>query len=262
MSGPPSWTAGALAGIRHGFFGREGGVSTGIYTSLNPGTGSNDDADAIQENRRRIAAALGAPLENLVGVHQVHSPHAVFIDAPWPADLQDRRPHADALVTNTPGLILSVLTADCAPVLLADIEAGVIGAAHAGWKGALGQEERGGVLEATVRLMQQHGAEPTRIAAAIGPCIHQSSYEVGPEFEARFVEVNLAFGRFFAPGPDDRRLFDLPGFCTARLKSLGLAMIETLPFDTYSHPARLHSHRRAVHERAGDYGRNCAAIGL
>ncbi len=262
LSGPPSWTASVLAGVRHGFFGREGGVSTGIYASLNAGTGSHDDAEAIQENRRRIAAAFGAPPENLVGVHQVHSPHAVFIDAPWTADSQDRRPHADALVTTTPGLILSVLTADCAPVLLADAELGIIAAAHAGWKGALGQEEGGGVLEATVRLMQQHGAESTRIAAAIGPCIHQSSYQVGPEFEARFNEADRAFGRFFAQGREESRLFDLPGFCTARLQALGLTKIETLPLDTYAHPARLHSHRRSVHARAADYGRNCAAIGL
>ena len=253
LSDPPSWSAGALPGIRHGFFGRAGGVSAGVYASLNAGTGSNDDPAAVAENRRRIAAAFGAAPENLVGVHQVHSPDAVFVDAPWTGE----RPHADALVTTAPGLVLSVLTADCAPVLLTDAEAGVIGAAHAGWKGALG-----GVLEATVRLMQQHGAKSARIAAAIGPCIHQRSYEIGPDFEARFLEAGENSARFFKPGDGDRLLFDLPGFCAARLMALGLVVVETLPLDTYAYPDLLHSHRRSLHEKAGDYGRNCAAIAL
>jgi hypothetical protein len=249
-SAPPHWSAGVLAGVKHAFFGREGGVSAGIYASLNAGTGSRDDAGAVRENRRRIAAAFGAPAEHLIGVHQVHSPHAVFVEEPWSGE----RPHADALVTTAPGLVLSVLTADCAPVLLADEIAGVIAAAHAGWKGALA-----GVLERAVALMQRHGAEPARIAAAIGPCIHQASYEVGPEFEARFAAADA---RFFAPGQGDRRLFDLPGFCAQRLAQLGVARIEVLPLDTYAEPARLFSHRRAVHGNAGDYGRNCAAIAL
>jgi hypothetical protein len=251
LSAPPSWTAGALAGVRHGFFDREGGVSGGIYASLNAGTGSRDDPDHVSENRRRIAAAFGLERERLVGVHQVHSPTAVFIDAPWTGD----RPHADALVTTTPGLALSILTADCAPILFADAEAGVIGAAHAGWKGALG-----GVIESTVRLMEQHGAR--RIAAAIGPCIHKASYEVGPEFMAAFLAVDAAFERFFAPGAGDRQHFDLPGFCASRLAAAGVAQVETLPFDTYAESTRLHSHRRSVHEKAGDYGRNCSVIVL
>lgn len=250
---PPAWTTDALRGVRHGFFGREGGVSGGVYSSLNAGTGSNDDAAAVAMNRSRIAAAFGAPASHLVGVHQVHSPRAVFIDAPWNGD----RPHADALVTATPGLVISVLTADCAPILLADTQAGVIGAVHAGWKGALG-----GVIDAAVRLMCEHGAAPGGIAAAIGPCIHQSSYEVGPEFEARFVDADPSFARFFAPGAGDRRRFDLPGFCAARLMELGLKQVETVPLDTYAHPEQLHSHRRSVHENAGDYGRNCGAIAL
>ena len=253
LSNPPSWSAGALTGVRHGFFGRAGGVSAGVYASLNAGTGSNDDPAAIAENRGRIAVTFGAPPENLVGVHQVHSPDAVFVDAPWGG----ARPHADALVTTTPGLVISVLTADCAPVLFADIEAGVIGAAHAGWKGALG-----GVLEATVRLMQQHGANPARIAAAIGPCIHQPSYEVGPDFEARFLGAEANSARFFRPGGGDRLLFDLPGFCAARLMALELAAVEILPLDTCAHPDLFHSHRRSLHENAGDYGRNCAGIAL
>lgn len=247
---PPHWKAGALADARHGFFGREGGVSTGIYTSLNAGSGSRDDPDAVRENRRRIAAAFAVEPARLVGVHQVHSPEAVFVREPWSGE----RPEADALVTATPGLVLSVLTADCAPVLFADREAGIIGAAHAGWKGALS-----GVLEACVALMRKHGARD--ISAAIGPCIHQASYEVGPEFRARFVETDPAFARFFSAGAGDKHHFDLPGFCATRLAALGVKA-ETLPLDTYAQSARLHSHRRSVHEKLGDYGRNCAAIAL
>jgi len=250
---PPHWTAAALGGVRHAFFGRQGGVSTGIYASLNAGTGSKDDANATRENRRRIAASLGASAENLIGVHQVHSPTAVFVDAPWTGD----RPHADALVTTRAGIVVSVLAADCAPVLLADAEAGVIAAAHAGWKGALG-----GVLESTVRLMQQHGAEPARTVAVIGPCIHQASYEVGPEFADRFTETSAAHARFFAPGRDGKLQFDLPGFCAFQLSQAGIGQIETLPLDTYARADALFSHRRSVHEQAGDYGRNCAAISL
>jgi len=251
LSDPPSWSAGVLSGVRHGFFGRAGGVSTGIYASLNAGAGSKDDTAAVAENRKRIAAAFGAPATHLVGVHQVHSPDAVFIDAPWPSE----RPHADALVTTTPGLVISVLTADCTPVLLADAEAGVIGAAHAGWKGAIT-----GVLASAARLMREHGA--TNIAAAIGPTIHQASYEVGPEFETRFVEKDSQYARYFAPGAGDRRLFDLPRFCADQLRALGITQLETLPLDTYALPETLHSHRYSVHQKWADYGRNCAAIAL
>jgi hypothetical protein len=248
---PPADFSAALAGVRHAFFGRQGGVSQGIYASLNAGTGSNDDPEAVKENRRRIAAAFAVEQTHLVGVHQVHSPNAVFIDAPWTAE----RPHADALVTTTPGLVISILTADCAPVLLADKQAGITGAAHAGWKGAMN-----GVLEATVALMRERGA--LDIAAAIGPCIHKASYEVGPEFEARFVDSDPANTRFFAPGKADRRHFDLPGFCASRLKAVGVERIDILPLDTCALSARFHSNRRALHEKAGDYGRNCAAIAL
>lgn len=251
LSGPPHWTAPGLSGVAHAFFGREGGVSTGVYATLNAGSGSKDDPAAVQENRRRIAATFGLEPTRLIGVHQVHSPTAVFVSAPW----EGARPEADALVTATAGLALSVLTADCAPVLLADVQAGVIGAAHAGWKGAIG-----GVLEAAVALMRAHGAQD--IAAAIGPCIHQPSYEIGPEFEARFIGANSAFAAFFAPGPGGRRRFDLPGFCAARLRASGVARVEILPLDTYAAPQQLHSHRRSVHEQLGDYGRNCAAIAL
>jgi len=245
---PPAVTAQALAGVKHGFFGREGGVSAGIYSSLNAGTGSNDDPEAVSENRARIAAAFGA--ENLIGVHQVHSPDAVFVSAPWAGE----RPHADALVTTTPGLVISVLTADCAPVLFADAAAGVVAAAHAGWKGAIG-----GVLEATVSLMRHHGARDIR--AAIGPTIHQASYEVGPEFEAKFRDANAAYGAFFAPGGNGKAHFDLPAFCAARLAALGIEA-EISPHDTYVDPARWHSARRAGHQGDPDYGRNCAAIAL
>ncbi|HYD86666.1 MAG TPA: peptidoglycan editing factor PgeF [Vitreimonas sp.] len=250
---PPHWTADALARVRHGFFGRRGGVSGGIYATLNAGTGSNDDREATRENRTRIAAAFAAPLEHLLGVHQVHSPHAVFVNGPW----RGERPHADALVTTTPGLVISVLTADCAPVLLADAEAGVIGAAHAGWKGAIG-----GVLEAAVALMQEHGAARERIAAAIGPCIHQGSYEVGAEFEQRFRDEDGAYARYFAPGDVGHFQFDLPGFCADRLCAAGVRQVETLALDTYAREGDCFSHRRSVHRREGDYGRNCAAIAL
>lgn len=248
---PPAWTAGVLAGVKHAFFGRQGGVSTGIYTSLNAGTGSNDDPAHARENRTRIAAAFGAPVDNLLGVHQVHSPAAVFVEAPW----RGERPHADALVTKTPGFILSVLSADCTPVLFADRDAGVIAAAHAGWKGALG-----GVLANTVALMREHGAR--HITAAIGPCIHQTSYEVGPEFEARFTQEDPGFARFFIPGAGDRRHFDLPGFCASRLEDLGVGQVEVLNLDTCAQADTLFSHRRSVLRKEGDYGRNCSAIAL
>jgi YfiH family protein len=247
------WTAGVLAGVRHGFFGREGGVSSGIYASLNAGTGSNDDPANVLENRRRIASEFGIDRDHLTGVHQIHSPTAVFIDAPW----EGERPRADALVTTTPNLAISILTADCTPILFADREAKVIGAAHAGWRGALG-----GVIENTLSLMEEHGAQRARIAAAIGPTIHQNSYEVGPEFEAEFTAVDPDFARFFVPGSDDRFHFDLPGFCASRLTAAGITQIETLPLDTYAESTRLHSHRRSVHEKAGDYGRNCSVIML
>jgi YfiH family protein len=248
---PPHWTSRALDGVRHAFFGREGGVSTGVYANLNAGPGSNDDPEAVKENRRRIAAAFAMPPTHLIGVHQVHSSTCVMASAPWSGE----RPHADALVTTTPGLAISVLTADCTPVLLADRNAGVIAAAHAGWKGAIT-----GVLDSTVAMMRQRGARD--IAAAIGPTIQQASYEVGPEFEARFVAADGANARYFAPGAGDRRHFDLPAFCTDRLRALGVTSIDVLALDTCADAAHFHSNRRALHEKASDYGRNCAAIAL
>lgn len=247
----PAFVASNLRGVRHGWFGREGGVSTGIYASLNAGTGSDDDPAAVAENRRRIASAMGVEATHLVGVHQVHSATAFCIEGPWTGE----RPHADGLVTTTPGLAISVLTADCAPVLLADGDAGVIGAAHAGWKGALG-----GILEATVWLMEEFGAK--RIAATIGPCIHQASYEVGPEFEAKFRETDAAYARFFVPGKSGKFQFDLPGFCADRLRAAGVEDVEIAPLDTHAHESTLFSHRRSVHRHENGYGRNCAAIAL
>lgn len=238
--------------MRHGFFGRTGGVSTGIHASLNAGTGSKDDADAVRENRRRIAAAFGAEPHMLVGVHQVHSPDAVFIDAPWSGE----RPHADALVTTTPGLVLSVLTADCGPVLLADKDAGVIAAAHAGWRGALG-----GVLASTVKLMTERGARANRICAAIGPCIQQPSYEVGADFRDTFLAADFANARFFSDEFGPKPHFDLPAFCAHQLALLGLGDVELIDIDTLRNETWF-SHRRSVREGAPDYGRNCAAISL
>ncbi len=247
----PAFSAANLSAARHGFFGRQGGVSTGIYATLNAGTGSNDDADAVRTNRARIADAMQVAPTHLIGVHQVHSPTAVFVDAPW----SNERPQADALVTKTPGLAISILTADCTPVLLIDRAAGVIGAAHAGWKGAIG-----GVLESTIALMREHGA--SQINAAIGPCIHQRSYEVGTEFHERFVSENENYDRFFINGAAGKFHFDLPGFCAARLARAGVSNVEIAPLDTYAEEPLLFSHRRSVHRREDGYGRNCAAIAL
>jgi YfiH family protein len=245
--------AAALAGIPHGFLGRAGGVSTGICSGLNAGFGSGDDRAAIVENRRRAVAAV-APGELLVTVHQVHSPDAVYADAPWP---DDGRPHADALVADRPGLALGILTADCTPVLLADREAGVIGAAHAGWKGALA-----GVIESTVALMEQRGARRGRIAAAIGPVIARKSYEVDGAFLRRFADVDPASERFFTPGREGHHQFDLEAYVLSRLDEAGITRAEALGLDTYSEPERFFSYRRATHRGEPDYGRQLSLIAL
>lgn len=247
---PPALAAPTLADLPHGFFGRAGGVSVGIYASLNAGPGSRDDSAHVAENRRRVAAAFGVAPERLIGLHQVHSAEALLASAPWPG----ARPEADGVVTTTPGLVLSVLTADCAPVLLADVAAGVIGAAHAGWKGAFA-----GVLDRVVALMRQAGAR--RITAAIGPSIQQKSYEVGPEFQARFLAADAADARFFAPGEGDRVLFDLPGYCLARLTRLGVTAT-ALANDTFAEEPGFFSHRRSLRAQEPDYGRNVSAIAL
>jgi hypothetical protein len=240
-----------LLAAPHGFLGRTGGVSGGIFASLNVGLGSADDRDAVLENRRRAAAALGEV--RLATLHQVHSAEVVHVTEPF-AD--DARPAADALVTATPGLALGILTADCAPVLFADVEAGVVGAAHAGWKGALG-----GVLENTVAAMEALGADRSRIAAAIGPCIARRSYEVDAAFHARFTATDPAYDAFFTPGREGRFQFDLEGFCTARLAA-ALTRIDALGEDTYAQPDRFFSYRRTTHAGEPDYGRQLSLIAV
>ena len=252
--------AAALSAIPHGFLGRRGGVSTGIHAGLNVGWGSDDEREAIAENRRRAVEAV-LPGAALFTVHQIHSPDVVTVTAPWPdpgsSPGQAARPQADALVTNRPGLLLGILTADCAPVLLADAQAGVIGAAHAGWKGALS-----GVCEATVAAMEALGARRERIAAAIGPCIAQASYEVDDDFEARFVVAETFNARFFRMGREGHAQFDLEDYVAARLAAAGVATIEKLALDTYADESRFYSYRRATHRGEPGYGREIALIGL
>lgn len=245
-------TSDALDGVRHGFFGRRGGASSGVFQGLNCGFGSTDQHEAVAINRARVAEAMGAAPAALVGVNQVHSADVLVVTDPA-AD----RPAADAMVTAAPGIVLSILTADCQPVLFADRTAGVIGAAHAGWKGALT-----GILEETVAAMERLGAAPSRIVAVIGPTISQRAYEVGPEFYDRFMDEDPAAARWFANGPGDRYLFDLPGYGLHRLRSAGVGHAEWTRHCTYSDPARFFSYRRTVHAREADYGRLIAAITL
>jgi hypothetical protein len=246
-----------VPGIAHGFFGRVGGVSTGIYESLNCGfsrlAGEKDGWGAVVENRRRVLAALGAP--QLVTLSQVHSAATVTVTEPWAmAD----SPQADAMVTATRGIALGILTADCAPVLFADAEAHVIGAAHAGWKGALG-----GVVEATLAAMEALGARRQHVVAAIGPCISQANYEVGPEFQARFAAEDADHARFFVPSARaEHHRFDLEGFVAARLRRAGVDRIERLSACTYARDADFFSFRRATHRGEKDYGREISAIAL
>lgn len=253
MSITPIRAAG-LGDIAHGFLGREGGVSTGILTGLNVGLGSQDDRAAIIENRRRAVASV-LPEAQLVTLHQVHSPDAIAVTAPFP---DDARPHADGLVTDRPGLLLGVLTADCAPILFADAEAGIVGAAHAGWKGAIG-----GVTDATIAAMERLGADRSRITAAIGPCIARASYEVDDGFFRRFCEADAENERFFSTGiRADRHQFDLEAYVAARLAAAGIAHVELLGLDTYADERRFYSFRRATHHGEADYGRQISLIGL
>ena len=245
-------TSDALDPVRHGFFTRKGGASSGIYASLNCGAGSTDQREMVIINRERVATALGVPDDRMAGVHQVHSATAVIVTEPFQVP-----PKADALVTNTPGLAISVLTADCQPVLFADTKAGVIGAAHAGWKGALD-----GVLEATLDAMEDLGARREDTTAVIGPSISQRAYEVGPEFLDRFLEEDAENARFFASGKDDRYQFDLPGYGLKRLRSAGVGDAEWTRHCTYSDAARFYSYRRSQHDREADYGRLISAIRL
>jgi YfiH family protein len=241
--------------IAHGFFGREGGVSQGIYASLNCGPGSKDDPAAVAENRRRVADAL-APEVRLISLSQVHSPIIHAFPA-WGAE-DGRRLEGDGMVTATPGLGLGILTADCAPVLFTDANAGVIGAAHAGWKGALG-----GVLEATLEAMEKLGASRMRISAAIGPSISQQNYEVGADFRDRFLESGAKHGRFFVPSDREGHFrFDLPGYAAHRLTQAGTGSVETLGICTYPAENGFFSFRRTTHAGEPDYGRQISAIVL
>jgi polyphenol oxidase len=253
-------------GIAHGFFGRSGGVSTGIYESLNCGSGSHDDPDAVAQNRRLVAAALIPQGERpqLVSLSQIHSATVLTLPA-WGAPRsegdaknQSTRPEGDAMVTATHGLALGILTADCAPVLLADPKAKVIGAAHAGWKGALG-----GVLEATLEAMEKLGAQRMRIQCAIGPCISQESYEVGWDFRDRFLELGLKNRRFFVPSDKEGHYrFDLPGYAAHRLTAAGVGAVAALGVCTYPPENGFFSFRRATHAVEPDYGRQISAIVL
>jgi YfiH family protein len=239
--------------LPHGFLGRRGGVSRGELAGLNIGYGSNDDRTAIDENRRRAIDAVSAGAD-LVTLHQIHSAEAVEAAHAWPhAD----RPHADAMVTDRPGLLLGILTADCAPVLLADADAGVIGAAHAGWRGALA-----GVTDSAIAAMEALGARRAQIHAAVGPCIAQASYEVDEAFRGRFVDESSDNGRFFVEGPAGKPHFDLEAYVVHRLLAAGVGEVEALNLDTYGDEDRFYSFRRATHRGEADYGRQVSLIGL
>ena len=243
----------SLGDFPHGFLGRRGGISTGALSGLNVGYGSNDDRQAIEENRGLAVAALLADAE-LATVHQVHSAEAVHADRAWP---QDQRPSADAMVTDRPNLLLGILTADCAPVLFADHEAVVIGAAHAGWRGALA-----GVTDATIEAMERLGARRENIHAAVGPCIAQPSYEVDEAFRIRFVQADPDNRRFFMAGPGRKPHFDLEAYVVHRLIAAGIGEVEALNLDTYGDSDRFYSFRRATHRGEADYGRQLSAIAI
>ncbi len=242
------------AGVRHAFFTRRGGVSDGVYGSLNGGVGSRDAPERVRENRARMARRLGAEAERLLVPYQIHSPDALVVESPW----ADERPRCDGLVTTSPRLALGVTGADCGMLLFADARAGVVGAAHAGWKGALT-----GMIEATVAAMEAQGARRADIHIALGPTISGGSYEVGPEFVARFAAEDAAYARFFAPSPRaGHAMFDLPAFIAARVARLDVASFEDVGVDTYADEERCFSYRRSVHRREPDYGRLVSAIAL
>lgn len=245
----------ALAGIRHAFFTRAGGVSSGIYASLNSGIGSHDLADNVSENRARMADTMGVMPERLLTAYQVHSPAVVRVEQPWSGD---QRPRADAMVTGVPGFALGISTADCGPILFADPVARVIGAAHAGWRGALS-----GVIEATVAAMEQIGADRHRIVAALGPTISQSNYEVGPDLVAQFIADDAVNAQFFTEAErTGHARFDLPGYIVHRLRRAALATTENVGRCTYAEPELFYSYRRATHRGEADYGRHVSAIVL
>jgi YfiH family protein len=243
----------SLGQLPHGFLGRRGGVSVGVCAGLNVGFGSHDDREAIEGNRRLAVAAL-LPEAELATVHQIHSPEVVVANRAWP---QDQRPRADAMVTDTPNVLLGILTADCAPVLFADHRAVVVGAAHAGWRGALA-----GVTDSTIAAMERLGARRENIHAAVGPCIAQPSYEVDEAFRGRFLEDEADNARFFVTGPSGKPHFDLEAYVVHRLIAAGIDEVEALNLDTYSDPDRFFSYRRSTHQRQADYGRQLSAIAI
>lgn len=253
---PPATTTPSLShmtGVRHGFFGSLGGVSTGLYTSLNAGAGSDDAPANVAQNRARIASAIGAASPaQLLSCYQHHSADALLVTAPF-----ETRPKGDAMVTRTPGLALAIMTADCVPILFADEGTGVIGAAHSGWKGALG-----GIIEATLEAMESLGAKAEDITAAIGPCIGQASYEVGPEFQETFLKDAPYSARFFGPGAGDRLQFDIQGFVRARLVRAGVKRVDLVAHDTCALKDMYFSNRRRNHQGLPDYGRNASVIML
>jgi YfiH family protein len=240
--------------VRHGFFGRRGGVSTGVYKSLNCGPGSGDEPEKVLENRRRVCAALGGSLEKLAAPRQIHSSRAVATDK---AFAPNERPECDALVTKRPGLVLGVLAADCAPIVLCDPHNGVIAAAHAGWRGAVS-----GVIESTLEVMTTLGADPGKTAAGVGPCLSQSSFEIGPDVADAVMNATPWAEQLFEPGTGDRQFFDLKRYCLGRLARLGVAHMDALEDDTLSRPDEYFSHRRAVKAGDRDCGRNMTAIVL
>ena len=244
-----------LPSVRHGFFTRKGGTSSGIFASLNCGYGSGDDRDRVRDNRAICSENLGVVNSRLVGVFQEHTANAVVATEPWPSS---EAPVADAIVTAAPGLAVGVLTADCAPILFADPKNGVVAAAHAGWKGAFT-----GIVESTVTKMEQVGAQRDSIVAAIGPCIAQQSYEVGPEFRARFASEDSAFASYFHPSTQDGHwMFDLAGFVDFKIRAAGLSAIEAVSLDTYADESRFFSYRRSCHRKEPQYGRQLSAITL
>ncbi len=244
-----------IATINHGFFYRSGGHSEGLYQSLNCGLGSDDDPAAVQKNRTVIAMDMEVAPENLVSLYQIHSPTVVAVDKPW---LREDAPQADAMVSNTPGLALGILTADCAPVLFSNSIGTVIGAAHAGWRGAVG-----GVIEATIAAMVELGAEKTDIYGVVGPCIRPESYEVGADMYQAIAAQHPINAQFFDPGKDeDHYQFDLPSYALVRLANSGIGMVEDTPADTYADEDKYYSYRRSTHRAEPDYGRQISAISI
>ena len=253
MSGVEVIRAVSLGRLPHGFLGRRGGVSVGDCAGLNVGFGSSDDREAIAGNRRLAIAAIH-PEAELATVHQVHSAEVVIANEAWP---QGERPRADGMVTDTPNLLLGILTADCAPVLFADHQAVVVGAAHAGWRGALA-----GVTDATIEAMEELGARREHIHAAIGPCVAQPNYEVDEAFRSRFVDDEADNARFFIEGPGGKPHFDLESYIVHRLIAAGVGEVEALNLDTYDDPGRFFSFRRSTHRGEADYGRQLSAIAI